>query len=181
MTAFYMFRLWFLTFAGQPRDHGRRPRPRVAVGDDAAADRPGGVQRRASPGAGRCGTRTRATWDTCWKRPTAGHGPRTGVRGPTHSAGWLALAAAAVGRRARGRSCTACARSTRRRCRPRPGRCTASCATSGTSTSCTTPLFVRPAVALGYGTARFDKRSAPGGSGRGRRPDGERRRAWTGC
>ena len=33
MTAFYMFRLWFMTFAGKPRDeHVYRPRPRIAAG-----------------------------------------------------------------------------------------------------------------------------------------------------
>ena len=38
-----------------------RARPRVAVADDGAADRPGGLQRRASPGAGRSGTPS-ASW-----------------------------------------------------------------------------------------------------------------------
>ena len=37
-----------------------RPRPRVAVADDGAADPPGRLQRRASPGAGRSGTPRRA-------------------------------------------------------------------------------------------------------------------------
>ena len=33
ITAFYMFRLWYMTFAGKPRDHHRlRPRPRIAPG-----------------------------------------------------------------------------------------------------------------------------------------------------
>ena len=44
MTAFYMFRLWYLTFAGNPRDgQVYRPCPRIAEGDERAAADPGGV------------------------------------------------------------------------------------------------------------------------------------------
>ena len=45
VTAFYMFRVWWLTFFTQPRDeHVYRARraPRRAVGDERAADRAGG-------------------------------------------------------------------------------------------------------------------------------------------
>ena len=41
-TAFDMFRLWFMTFAGQPRDGLRlSPRPRIAADHDRAAHDPG--------------------------------------------------------------------------------------------------------------------------------------------
>ena len=53
---FYMFRMWFMTFTGEPTDHHvLRARPRIAAGDDGAADRSGGVQRVRRPGVGRCG------------------------------------------------------------------------------------------------------------------------------
>ena len=71
MTAFYMFRLWFLTFAGTPRDqhvheHAHESPPVMT----RAAHRPRGRSASASPGAGRCGTPTRATSATCWRSPS---------------------------------------------------------------------------------------------------------------
>ena len=44
ITAFYMFRLWFMTFAGQPRDQqSLRACSRIAQGHDRSVDHPGGV------------------------------------------------------------------------------------------------------------------------------------------
>ena len=45
ITAFYMFRLWFMTFAGEPRDRASlRARSRIAASHVRAADHPGGVR-----------------------------------------------------------------------------------------------------------------------------------------
>ena len=42
LTAFYMFRLWYMTFAGKPARRVRvSPRPRIAADHDRAADDPG--------------------------------------------------------------------------------------------------------------------------------------------
>ena len=67
ITAFYMFRLWFMTFAGEPRDqhvydHAHES-PRVDV--------------RAAGGAGRSSPSSRAGTFRCrlWRRAAAGAGP----------------------------------------------------------------------------------------------------------
>ena len=65
-----MFRMWFMTFTGKPRDqHVYEHAHESPLADDGAADRPGGLQRRASPGAGR-------SWDAeaSWLEHT--HPPR---------------------------------------------------------------------------------------------------------
>ena len=62
ITTFYMFRMWFMTFTGKPRDeHVYEHAHESPLADDGAADRAGRLQRRASPGAGRSGT-PRQSW-----------------------------------------------------------------------------------------------------------------------
>ncbi len=47
LTAFYMFRLWYMTFIGKPQRSSRlRTRPRIAEGDVGAAGDSGGVRLR---------------------------------------------------------------------------------------------------------------------------------------
>ena len=168
MTAFYMFRLWFLTFTGKPRDaHVYEHAHESPVVMTRAADRPGGLQRRRRVGLADLGRRRELPRARrCAKAEPAAVAigfERGDARRPTSTtcyAGGLALVArrsAGAGspyRVLRPQAASLATRSTRpvRRRVPLPP------ATSGTSTRCTTRLFVEPDGGAGAGPAAADKR-----------------------
>jgi NADH-quinone oxidoreductase subunit L len=155
MTAFYMFRLWFLAFAGAPRAHAAEhahespwvmtlplivlavPSVCVAWGWplwDPHASYLGHLLEKADP-------------------HVAG---ATLYEDSTHLAGWLALAAAAAGV-----GLAVLMYGTRKidpaAVRARAGALYGFLREKWHFDELYDALFVRPAVALGYGTARFDK------------------------
>ncbi|HJZ92469.1 MAG TPA: NADH-quinone oxidoreductase subunit L [Gemmataceae bacterium] len=159
MTAFYMFRLWYLAFAGEPRSH--------------AAE-----EAHESPWVMTLPLVVLAIFSVCvaWGWPLwdphasyLGHllekarpGPAHGLApdDTTHSAGWLALLAAAAG------FGLATLMYGVRKFDPAVVKAKAGAAYAFLREKwhfdeLYDALFVRPAVALGYGTARFDKRAAP--------------------
>ena len=77
MTAFYMFRLWYLTFAGQPRDEHVYHHAHESPCDDGRAAGGAGRVGGVAP-AGTCRERTWA-WRRCWSRPGR-RAPTTGPR-----------------------------------------------------------------------------------------------------
>ena len=81
ITAFYMFRLWYMTFAGKPREPASlRSRPRIAAGDDRAAGGPGRVRhvrRLAAVRPGPAGQLERR--DSAGAGPAGGHADGYGV------------------------------------------------------------------------------------------------------
>jgi NADH-quinone oxidoreductase subunit L len=159
LTAFYMFRLWFLAFAGEARG-------------EAAG------HAHESPVVMTLPLVVLAVFSVCvawgwplWDphasylghlleeaRPGMAHG--LDIEDTTHSAGWLALAAAAAGFgvavlmygvRAVDPAAV----------KARAGELYAFLRDKWYFDELYDAVFVRPAVALGYGTARFDKRAAP--------------------
>jgi NADH-quinone oxidoreductase subunit L len=159
LTAFYMFRLWLLTFAGEGRS-------------EAAA------HAHESPSVMTLPLIVLAVFSVCvaWGWPLwdphasyLAHLLEKGLPGPahglaledtTHSAGWLALAAAAAGF-----GLAVLMYGVRRidpaLVRDRAGAVYAFLKEKWRFDELYDAVFVRPAVALGYGTARFDKRAAP--------------------
>jgi NADH-quinone oxidoreductase subunit L len=157
LTAFYMFRLWFLAFAGAPRSH--------------AAE-----HAHESPSVMTLPLVVLAIFSVCvdWGWPLwdphasyLGHllekalpGPAHGLAFENHSAGWLALLAATAG------FGLATLMYGVRKIDPavvkaKAGAAYAFLREKWRFDELYDALFVRPAVALGYGTARFDKRAAP--------------------
>jgi NADH-quinone oxidoreductase subunit L len=159
MTAFYMFRLWFLAFTGEPRDLGAEhahesppvmtlPLVVLAVLSvcvawgwpiwDPHASYLGHVLEKAMPGPA--------------------HG--LALEDTTHSAGWLALVAAASGF-ALALLIYGLNKIDPDELKERAGALYAFLREKWHFDELYDAFFVRPAVALGYGSARFDKRSAP--------------------
>ena len=159
LTAFYMFRLWFLAFAGGPRSE--------------AAE-----HTHESPGVMTVPLIVLAAFSVfvAWGWPLwdphasfLAHLLEKSLPGPahglamedkTHSAGWLALAAAASGV-----GLAVLMYGVRKidpgAVRARAGSVYGFLKEKWRFDELYDALFVRPAVALGYGTARFDKRPAP--------------------
>jgi NADH-quinone oxidoreductase subunit L len=160
MTAFYMFRLWFLAFAGSPRD----------LGAEHAHESPWVMTLPlivlAVPSV--CIAWGWPLWDAhasylghLLEEPM-GQSISHGVvfEDTTHSAGWLALAAALVG------GGLAVIMYGVRKIDPAAVKAKAGALYDFLREKwyfddLYDAVFVRPAVAFGYGTARFDKRSAP--------------------
>jgi NADH-quinone oxidoreductase subunit L len=157
MTAFYMFRLWFLAFAGAPRSH--------------AAE-----HAQESPAVMTLPLVVLAVFSACvaWGWPLwephasyLGHlleraRPESarGLAFEDHAAGWLALIAAGAG------VGLAVLMYGVRRIDPAALKTKAAAVYAFLREKWHfdefyDTVFVRPAVALGYGTARFDKRAAP--------------------
>ncbi|MBO0697877.1 MAG: NADH-quinone oxidoreductase subunit L [Zavarzinella sp.] len=161
MTAFYMFRLWFLAFAGGPRseaaEHAHESPLVMTLPLIVLAAFSGFVAwgwPLWSPHASYLGHLLEEA------RPGMAHG--LDIEDPTHSAGWLALAAAVAGLgiavlmygvRAIDPAAV----------KARAGALYAFLKEKWRFDDLYDAVFVRPAVAFAYGTARFDKRAAPAG------------------
>src|SRR5262245_30276803 len=159
MTAFYMFRLWFLAFAGEPRSEAAEH----AHESPLVMTLPLVVLAVFSV----CVAWGWPLWDPHASylghlleeaRPGMAHG--LDFEDSTHSAGWLALAAAAAGFgiavlmygvRAIDPAAV----------KAKAGALYGFLREKWYFDELYDVVFVRPAVALGYGTARFDKRAAP--------------------
>ena len=159
MTAFYMFRLWFLAFAGTPRD----------LGAEHAHESPWVMTLPLVVLAvlSVCVAWGWPLWDPHASylahlleegRPGMAHG--LAVEDETHLAGWLALVAAAAGV-----GLAVLMYGTQKidpaAVRARAGALYGFLREKWHFDELYDVLFVRPAVALGYGTARFDKRPVP--------------------
>ena len=157
MTAFYMFRLWFLAFAGEPRS-------------EAAAQAHESPPVMTLPLVVLAAFSVFVAWGWPLWDPHAsylGHlleearpGVAHGLAFENHAAGWLALAAAAAG------VGIAVLMYGVRKIDPASVRARAEALYGFLREKwhfdeLYDAVFVRPAVALGYGTARFDKRAAP--------------------
>jgi NADH-quinone oxidoreductase subunit L len=159
MTAFYMFRLWFLTFAGTPRGHGAEHAhespwvmtlPLIVLAAFSVFVAWGWPL--WEPHASYLGHLLEKA------RPGMAHG--LAREDETHSAGWLTLLAAAAG------VGLAVLMYGVREIDPAAVRAKAGALygffrEKWHFDELYDALFVRPAVALAYGTARFDKRAVP--------------------
>jgi NADH-quinone oxidoreductase subunit L len=159
MTAFYMFRLWFLAFAGQPRD----------LGSEHAHESPWVMTLPLIVLAifSICIAWGWPLWDPHASymahlleraRPSMAHGLE--FEDTTHSAGWLALAAAATGF---GISVAVYGlkKVDPAAIRAKVGALHGFLWQKWHFDELYDAMIVRPAVALGFGTARFDKRPVP--------------------
>jgi NADH-quinone oxidoreductase subunit L len=155
LTAFYMFRLWFLAFAGQPRDHASEH----AHETPWVMTLPLIVLAVFSVGV---------AWGWPAWDPHASYlahllevsrpGMAHGLAFEDHLAGWLALAAAAMGAGVAVwiyglRKIDAAV------IRAKAGALYGFLREKWHFDELYDAMFVRPAVALGYGSARFDKRA----------------------
>lgn len=154
MTAFYMFRLWFLAFAGQPRNHASE-------------------HAHESPWVMTLPLIVLAIFSICvaWGWPLwdphasyVGHllekaqpSMAHGLAFEDHAAGWLALAAAAIGV-AIAVAVYGLKKVDPAAIRGKLGALHAFLWQKWHFDELYDAMIVRPAVALGYGTARFDKR-----------------------
>jgi NADH-quinone oxidoreductase subunit L len=158
MTAFYMFRLWFLAFAGSPRDHHVADHAHESPGLMTA---PLIVLALFSVGV----AWGWPVWDPHASAlahllepampPMAKDLPKE-----NHAAGWLALAAAALGF-AIATAIYAARKLDAAALKVKAGAAYTFLRDKWYFDELYDALFVRPAIILGFGTARFDKRSAP--------------------
>jgi len=158
LTAFYMFRLWYLAFAGEPRDHH--------VADHA----------HESPGLMTVPLIVLAVFSVgvAWGWPAwdphasalahllepAMPAMAKDLAREDHAAGWLALAAAAVGF-AMATLIYAARKIDAAALKARAGGAYVFLRDKWYFDELYDVLFVRPAIVLGFGSARFDKRSVP--------------------
>ena len=174
MTTFYMFRMWFLTFTGKPRDqHVHEHAHESPPDDDGAADRAGGLQRRRRLGLAGVGRRRElprhhvleGATSAGWRR--ARHRRRR--RQPTtpaehhHLAGgwpWRPLALGR-GRRVRVRWCLLRKPADPAEAKEQPPGCTASCRQVVLRRAVQRGLRPALAVALASGGRAFDDKRRP--------------------